>query len=430
MVYKNLNLYCSDTMSNNIIKFYDLVSEIKNLSYVEIEKGIVHPFKYDERLHVNQGKYYGGITDMEFNIIAESCLYWQGDALACGKVYRKEIDEYIDKEVVFLGLQMGHFGHCISDGLNRLWFLLENNSINDYCYISQVEQDDYYSLFKLFGIKHRNLIRVTKNTQFKKIIIPFASMRLGDKYSDQYKETFNRMSHNIKPSKYKKIYISRTNFNLGFTSTLGEKNIENIFRDNDFKILYPEQEKLETVISLMKGAEVVAGVVGTNMHNILFAKDNIRTFNLNRSDIPIHFQIAIDKMKNNNSYYIDSYYQIIPTNYGFAIPFFIYPTKYLENFFKDIGIKYNIQETIYKEFSFDLIKYLYQYYHCPNIMGNSSSIIKEIDLVNSLKNLFQDYPIENILNIDNKRNRIIDKIAWWIPIKKLRDNFRNKFKDH
>ena len=29
-------------------------------------------------------------------------------------------------------------------------------------------------------------------------------------------------------------------------------------------------------------------------------------------------------------------------------------------------------------------------------------------------------------NIDNKVNKIINQIAWWIPVKKWRDNFRNK----
>lgn len=265
-------------MNDNITKHYDLVSKIENLSYTEVKNGIVPPY-LNNRENPYVGGWFGAVTDNEFNIINDSCLYW-ASGLACGNIYRKEIDEYIDKEVIFLGLQMGHYSHCISDGLNRLWFLLKNSSINNYCYISQVDKNDNYNLFKLFGIKSDNLIKITKNTQFKKIIIPHASVRLYDKYSDEYKETFNRISYDIHPAKYKKIYLSRSKFNHIFTSTLGEKNIENIFKNNGFKILYPELEKLETVISYMKGAEIIAGVVGTNMHNIVFAKDNVKVFNL------------------------------------------------------------------------------------------------------------------------------------------------------
>lgn len=46
---------------------------------------------------------------------------------------------------------------------------------------------------------------------------------------------------------------------------------------------------------------------------------------------------------------------------------------------------------------------------------------------NYMINYMQD--IYNKVNeIDNKINNIIDTLAWWIPIKKYRDNFRNKFK--
>lgn len=48
MMHKNLNLYCSDIITDNIIKHYDSINKINNLSYIEIEKGIVHPFKLND----------------------------------------------------------------------------------------------------------------------------------------------------------------------------------------------------------------------------------------------------------------------------------------------------------------------------------------------------------------------------------------------
>lgn len=84
-------------------------------------------------------------------------------------------------------------------------------------------------------------------------------------------------------------------------------------------------------------------------------------------------------MKNNDSYYIDSYYQILPTNLNHAVPFLIYPTKYLKEFFKDIGIKYNLKN-IHKELSFDLTKYLYQYSLSPyNNFDSDITTLNNID---------------------------------------------------
>ena len=31
-------------------------------------------------------------------------------------------------------------------------------------------------------------------------------------------------------------------------------------------------------------------------------------------------------------------------------------------------------------------------------------------------------------NLASVFNEVIDKIAWWIPFKKIRENFRNKFR--
>ena len=36
--------------------------------------------------------------------------------------------------------------------------------------------------------------------------------------------------------------------------------------------------------------------------------------------------------------------------------------------------------------------------------------------------------VDNKINlVDNKINNVINFIAWWIPIRKWRDKFRNKF---
>ena len=64
------------------------------------------------------------------------------------------------------------------------------------------------------------------------------------------------------------------------------------------------------------------------------------------------------------------------------------------------------------------------YYHphyVDAIIRIDNGIISEKDQnINKLNNELQE--------CINKNNALIEKIAWWIPIKKLRDNFRAKFK--
>ena len=48
------------------------------------------------------------------------------------------------------------------------------------------------------------------------------------------------------------------------------------------------------------------------------------------------------------------------------------------------------------------------------------------DKNNKLENMYKELN-DKYNNLASVFNEIIDKIAWWIPIRKLRDNFRNKF---
>lgn len=433
MIYNNMHLYCNEKIEKKFIERYDLIYKKENLSFVEIKKGIVHKYiRNINNLNFTDNYDYGCVTDENYNVVDESCLY-RGEKIYCGKVYKKEVDEYIDKEVIYLGLQLGHFGHELLDGCSRLWFFNKNIDIKDYCYISEIDVDDYYSIFRLLGINKINLIRVNKNIQFKKVIVPHISDNLVQFYSDEFKETFYKIGHSIKPSNKKKIYLSRTQFSYKGSATIGERNIENIFKNNDFTIVYPETEKLETVISLMKGAEVVAGVSGSNMHNIIFARDNITQYNLMRSTDVNTVQILIDKMKNIKTYNIESFYEIIPLTRHYSVPYFVYMTKYLELFFNDVNIIYN-KLNMYETISHDIINYLKLYSEIsisngPFEIGNSSIYLR--DIIYNLSNLFNYYPIENI-NKDSidlkikKEKKSIDKLVWWIPIRKIRDEVRKK----
>lgn len=47
-----------------------------------------------------------------------------------------------------------------------------------------------------------------------------------------------------------------------------------------------------------------------------------------------------------------------------------------------------------------------------------------------LKNRIDELEKDKLVKIDNKINKVIDALAWWIPIKKWRDEFRNKFNDN
>ena len=115
----------------------------------------------------------------------------------------------------------------------------------------------------------------------------------------------------------------------------------------------------------------------------------------------------------------------------------------------DVKDLYNIFSKHYdKEYSefFLKIANFYKENFNKNIDNNKELTLKEAEAINTIENRLNgienslqnrlnsiDYNInrvENNLNIsNNKINNIVNAIAWWIPNKKIRDNFRNKILD-
>lgn len=89
-----------------------------------------------------------------------------------------------------------------------------------------------------------------------------------------------------------------------------------------------------------------------------------------------------------------------------------------------------IKEYMYNNFEIDFANKILNHLQINirhsfiTINDRFSKIKNEVDFINNLS-YSNEYKINQLYNIiDN----IINRIAWWIPIKKLRDNFKNKFK--
>ena len=83
------------------------------LGIQEIPMGYMLPF--------NSGR--GGVLTGDLKYIDESFIH-----CTAGKSYPFDVNqvEYVDKTVVYIGLFHSIWGHCITDNLKHLWFMLDN----------------------------------------------------------------------------------------------------------------------------------------------------------------------------------------------------------------------------------------------------------------------------------------------------------------
>ncbi len=253
------------------------------------------------------------------------------------------------KKAVYIGCLASIWGHCITDGLKRLWFLfsefLENNKDVSFLYTTVNDlplPENFKRILKYLIPNNIELQEITNNTIVNDLYIPdvsFFSSSDGKKY--YYKE-FNFVldllkKRYTKPEQfmvYDKIYLSRTA--IKSNREFGEIYIENVFKNAGFTIIHPEKFSLEEQLYLYQNCKYLATLEGSGAHNSLFCNQNTKVSIIRKSDFINPYQITIDKISGVDEIYIDSNFSILNSkSKQWEGPFFLYISKQLGLFFKD-----------------------------------------------------------------------------------------------
>lgn len=319
------------------------------LSYVKIQNGIVCPLKENGIQIVSDDPLqYGGICDSNLNFVKESLtkrvspLNFTAEFQDWFVGFNPALDPtkiaLRNEDVIFIGAMPSHYGHFITEGLSRLWLLLESDFEKMKCVYIGDNNEEYLQILSLFGINNFKLEKITIPTRFKSILIPEQSIRLHDYYHINFKRTIDKVMKSIIPSEYKHVYFSKKN--IGNGRAFGQDVIENVLRINGYSVFDPKNLTINQVLSIMKGCEVFAASSGTNIHNSIFMLDNSRCICFNRSSHFHPLQIMIDRMRNLNCTYVDSYVDLASDDWSGG-PFLFQSNKNLINFYDQEKYKYN-----------------------------------------------------------------------------------------
>jgi len=204
---------------------------------------------------------------------------------------------YDDREVLYGGVLMHHFGHFLLETTNRLWYWIENRDKNlDIVFLrlkhSKTVLPQFWEFMDLVGIPREKIRFLNEPTRFSRVYVPEASGVINTSFNEKFLIPFQEVARNVVAKDKKKIYLSRTKFTKG-SFCLGEKNIEKVFRLNGYHIVYPESLSLYDQVAYMKGADEVVGVIGTATHLELFAAAGIKSVILERCDVPLTAQALI-----------------------------------------------------------------------------------------------------------------------------------------
>jgi hypothetical protein len=317
------------------------------LEVVTVDNGIVHPLDMAQSGAV-ESRQYGGVTDHEFKFIPVSLTsrvsppnfsYKFEDWYLGAKPDLVVADiPYLDEDVIFIGAMPKHYGHFILEGLSRLWFFLDRANLKyRSVYISEDTSETFFDFLKYFGLKDVNILRISTPTQFRSVIVPEQSIRLHDYFHGMYRSTIDQIKSNVTPSKYDKVFFSKRESRN--QRAVGESSNDAAFVQNGFHIFYPEKMSVYETISVLSGCTTFVATSGTNIHNSMFMDNGTDIICLNRSAHFHPIQIMIDRLRDFNAVYVDTFLFSSKASFGDS-PCLIAPTRHLFRFMKSRKIEY------------------------------------------------------------------------------------------
>lgn len=314
----------------------------KALSYSEIPNGTVLPWRSADA----SGKPRGGVTD-------ENGIYREDSSLHYGWGSGYDVDAselaHCHETVIYLGMFVSVWGHCLTDNLRRLWFLhteiYEKNYRN--CRLVYVPADgfrfgeNYRQVLDMMGFDCDRFVPIEEPTQFDNIICPdecFYTLGDGVRYfTREYRALIDRVreygiAHQT-PLPFSKVYFSYASY--GNSKQIGENRIADYFKQQGYTIIAPEKLSFQEQLNILTSCDSFASTIGSCSHNLIFLKDGTEVILIPRANYLTGYQPALDHVHELNITYIDATLSVFTAKQPWNGPFFYLVSDQLKAYFHD-----------------------------------------------------------------------------------------------
>ncbi len=194
---------------------------------------------------------------------------------------------------VYMGWLSSYFGHLLLEAPARFWFL---NSINvaqsrfifhpldhNNASVGNIFQNELAQvLFHCFGIRKEQIIIANQDLLVDEVLIPsslfFLNLTVDPTQLTIYEQIKTYILQDAEPygidknlpKPKKRLYLSRRLLNKAARKASNEDVIERLFLAYGFEIIFPEKLSLQTQISLLSQANIIAGCDGSALHMGVF----------------------------------------------------------------------------------------------------------------------------------------------------------------
>lgn len=172
----------------------------------------------------------------------------------------------------FDGEHSGHYGHFIMETLPRLW-CWDEFDLTNLRFVTHDKKPFVKNFLVPFGISEENLYELKLPTLVKDLLIAKQPYVLEKSISFNAKKVWKHISDFFdKRLSRGKVYVSRLKFGKQ-RILINENEVEDVFKEYGFNVIYPEELPIEEQIDIFRNAEIIAGPSGSALYNLVFAKE-------------------------------------------------------------------------------------------------------------------------------------------------------------
>ncbi len=314
----------------------------RSLQVQQVTAGILLP---PDNWNPQTGEFQGGVCDGQGKFVAGLLRNKppQGGFYGVSSAYPITGDiAYEDKDVIFGGILIGHFGHFILECLGRLWYVLERDEKQKpLVFLTELNVHSWiWNFFELLGIASERVILLKKPTQFKSVTVPEESVHSWYNYTQEYLLPYRHMVEQSKKltnnkSLGKKIFLTRILLDDSQTKCINEEYFCQFFARQGFVMVELELFTLADQIAIVNNAEEIVSIMGSLTHWALFCRPGTKFTMLTRTSHEIlDSQCLVNEAAQVDWYIVDTAMNLLYASRGVGVCL-IGPTVFWQEYVRD-----------------------------------------------------------------------------------------------
>jgi Glycosyltransferase 61 len=210
--------------------------------------------------------------------INESCLYTNPNGTklstkAPEKIKPPKTIKKVCQKFIYAGRIGRHYGHFLTNNTSRLWYTAKNQELPILCHgIVKKSFIDFF--FKSLQFDINRFFSFDSPVLLTEVIVPNPSFSNKFEGFEVHKLLPENVAKAVLKTKLQQtsqpLYFSRRQLNKNRRAVANEDKLEKELNHKNFAICYPETLSLEEQIHLINKHEVIVGMIGSALHNILF----------------------------------------------------------------------------------------------------------------------------------------------------------------